>query len=513
MIELASPTGFINQLFSSITKAGSEQKEKTEAELPFALIIFTLLAASGVSPYDSWKKMRKLSFLPTFKKEADEVIRQVEVLGKDPLTVMQLRAETTTSKQYRNFLGGFVSSIRSGGKLVDYMKSQLKEIFELRANGLNRSIERIVTLVEAYSVMLIVVLCTYILFVVLSASNIGELTGGMSMSLSPTISYVIAFVFMPLLSVVFIMMAHNLQKSPFPDLKDLYKKALMFVVPAFGVIGAFALVPSLSNGLGPIGLPEVTTICLVGASIPIAIEYHNISKINYNAEDAMPSFIHNITESQKAGLSPEKSIIQATKRKDYGPFSKFLDLMRSQIEWGIPLRKTFDNLRQKIRSWFVIINFAMVVETIEVGGNSVQSLEILSEYSEKERELQINRRELLKPYVLLALMWSVLIAITTVIVAFTANLISGVVSNNVLASATPVMQSQLGTFSVGIIIQCWISGFFIGKISEGNLGAGFKHAALLTATAYASLMLSEMLMTHMFNPIQIGLNTNIGPNI
>ena len=504
---MAAPSGFIGKIFGSVKKAGGEEREKTEAELPFALMVFTLLAASGVSPYESWKKMRKLSFLPTFKKEADEVVRQVEVLGKDPLTVMLHRAETTHSKSYRNFLGGFVSSIRSGGKLVDYMRSELKAIFELRTNSLNRSIERIVTLVEAYSVMLIVVLCTYILFVVLAASSIGQLMSGAAVMISPVMSYLIAFVFMPFMSFVFILLAHNLQKSAFPDLKDLYRKAIMFIAPAFAMIGVFAIVPSLSQGLKPIGLPEVTTICLVAASLPIAVEYHRISKINYNAEDSIPSFIRDITESQKTGLSPEKSIVQATKRKDYGPFSKFLDLMRSQIEWGIPLRKTFDNLRKKIRSWFVIVNFAMVVETIEIGGNSIQSLEILSEYSEKERELQINRRELLKPYVLLAVMWSVLIAVTTTIVALTSNMISGAVSSSILPVATVSMQAQLRTFSVGIILQCWISGFFIGKISEGNLGAGFKHAAMLAAIAYVSLIASQILLTRAFQPIQFGLNS------
>ncbi|HYA77712.1 MAG TPA: type II secretion system F family protein, partial [Verrucomicrobiae bacterium] len=160
--------GFFSKIFGSISKSTSEEKEVTERELPFAVMIFTLMAASGISPYESWKKMRKLTFLPVFKKEADEVVRQVEVLGKDPLNVMLARAELTGSKLYRNFLGGFVSSIRSGGKLVDYMKSQLKSIFELRYINLHRSIEKIAALVEAYSVMLIVVLCSYILFVVLS---------------------------------------------------------------------------------------------------------------------------------------------------------------------------------------------------------------------------------------------------------------------------------------------------------------------------------------------------------
>jgi len=499
---MASSGGFVGKIFGSLTKATSEEKEKTERELPFAVMIFTLMAASGIPAYESWKKMRKLSFLPGFKKEADEVVRQVEVLGKDPLTVMMQRSENTNSKLYRNFLGGFVSSIRSGGKITDYMKSQLKAIFELRYINLNRSIEKIATLVEAYSIMLIVVLCSYVLFVVLGSSNVMQQITGSSLSISPTVSYLIAFVFMPIMSCLFILMAHNLQSSAFPDLKDLYKKALFFIPPVFVIIGLFAAVPSLSAAINPIGLPAVATICLVAASLPLAIQYWHIAKINYNAEESLPSFIRDITESQKTGLSPEKSIIQATKRKDYGPFSKFLDLIRSQIEWGIPLRKTFENIRKEIRSWFVTINFSMLVETIEIGGNSTQSLEILSEYSEKERELQVNRRELLKPYILLAFMWSILIAATTSIVSLTTNLTTNMmnsVDGSVLGSVASVgTQGQFSLFSVGIIIQCWISGFFIGQISEGNFGAGFKHAALLAATAYIALVVSQIVLGALF---------------
>jgi flagellar protein FlaJ len=495
---MKAPGGFLGKIFGFVNKAASEEREKTEAELPFAVMIFTLMAASGISPYDSWKKMRKMTFLPTFKKEADEVIRQVEVLGKDPLTVMYQRSEITNSKLYRNFLGGFVSSVRSGGKLADYMKSQLKSIFELRYINLNRSIERIAALVEAYSVMLIVVLCTYILFVVFSSSSVMDLLSSTSASISPDMSYLIAFIIMPVMSGIFILMAHNMQKSPFLDLKDLYKKALMFLIPVFAVIAAFGMIGSLQDAIRPLGLPEIATIGLVAASILPAYQYYRISKINYNAEESIPSFIRDITESQKTGLSPEKSIVQATKRKDYGPFSKFLDLIRSQIEWGIPLRKTFENLRKDIRSWFVIVNFAMMVETIEIGGNSIQSLEILSDYSEKEREMQVSRRTLLKPYILLAFMWSALIAITTTIVALTTTMMTGVVSADLASAATMAMQGQLQVFSVGIIIQCWISGFFIGKISEGNFGAGFKNSALLAATAYVSLVASQYLLAGVF---------------
>jgi len=489
--------GFVGKIFGLLSKATSEEREKIEHELPFVVMIFTLLAASGVSPYDSWKKMRKMSFLPTFRKEADEVVRQVEVLGKDPLTVMYQRSEKTNSKLYRNFLGGFITSVRSGGKIVDYMKSELKSIFELRHNALTRSVEKIATLVEAYTVMLIVVLCTYILFVVFASTNVIEMMGSASLPISPIMSYIVAFIFMPVMSLIFIMVAHNMQRSAFRDLKDLYKKAAIITAAVGAVLIVFGFVPSLLESM-PIGLPEIVTIGLVAASLLPAIQYYRIARVNYNAEDSIPSFVRDVTESQKIGLSPEKSLVHATKRKDYGPFSTFLELMRSQIEWGVPLRKTFNNMRQKVKSWFVTVNFAMMVETIEIGGNSTQSLEILSEYSEKERELQINRRAMLKPYIILAFIWSVLIAITTTIVSLTTYMMTTVVSTSLSEAAFTAMQDQMGIFSVGIILQCWISGFFIGKISEGNFGAGFQYSAMLAGTAYVSLILSQQVLAGMF---------------
>jgi archaellum biogenesis protein FlaJ (TadC family) len=411
---------------------------------------------------------------------------------------MYQRSEVTKSKLYRNFLGGFVSCVKSGGKIADFMKSELKAVFELRHIGMTRSIERIATLVEAYTVMLIVVLCTYILFVVFSSSNVLDVLSKTSLPISPTMSYLIAFLFMPVLSLVFILMAHNMQRSAFENLKDLYVRAVIFIAAAGAALIAFFAVPSLSELIKPAGLPEIAALALVFASLVPAIQYRRITRINYNAEDSIPSFIRDVTESQKIGLSPEKSIIHATKRKDYGLFSKFLDLLRSQIEWGVPLKKTFNNMRQNIRSWFVIANFAMMIETIEIGGRSSPSLEILSEYSEKEREIQINRRTLLKPYIVLAFIWSALIAVTTTIVALTTSMMTGIMSTGLSPVAFMAMQDQIRMFSVGVLIQCWISGFFIGKISEGNFGAGFQYSAMLAATAYLSLVLSQQLLSGAF---------------
>jgi len=88
--------------------------------------------------------------------------------------------------------------------------------------------------------------------------------------------------------------------------------------------------------------------------------------------------------------------------------------------------------------------------------------------------------------------------VTTTIVALTTYMMTTVVSDSLSSAAFMAMQEQMSLFSVGIILQCWISGFFIGKISEGNFGAGFQYSAMLAATAYLSLILSQHFLSIMF---------------
>jgi len=95
---------------------------------------------------------------------------------------------------------------------------------------------------------------------------------------------------------------------------------------------------------------------------------------------------------------------------------------------------------------------------------------------------------MLKPYIVLSFIWSILMALTVVSMIYILTQISfpGL-------AETPFMtiQSQVNVFSAGIIFQCWLSGFFIGKISEGTFAAGFKYSAMLIVASYASLLVSE----------------------
>ncbi len=479
-----------------------EETAEIDRELPFAALLFTLLSASGVTIYESWKKLCSISLLPTFQKEAKEIVRQVEILGYDPLTVMYKRANKTRSKNYREFLLGYVSSVRSGGNVVNYLKSKLRSIFEVQSASAIRSIEKLGTLVEAYAVMLIVTLCSYILFIVFATTSVFE---PMKMSgtpgISPVVVCVLIFFVTPMISVIFMVIAHAERKSNLVGLREPYYAAILPLIIISAFIALLAYLPMLNFLKTPQTFPLVATLCLLTVSIPPAIVYMKIAKINSDAENSIPSFLRDVTEARKIGLSPEKSIIHATKRTGYGRFTETLQLIRSQMEWGVSLRKIFGNIKRKIQTWPVLVNFLILVETIKIGGGSAAALEILTDYSEKQKDVEVNKKSLLRPYVILAFIWSILIALTTTMVAMAVYALTQISLPGATALPLEVMQDQVNLFSIGIILQCWLSGFFVGKVNEGTLAAGFKYSAMLVLTAYISLLLSQNFLGGMYGMV------------
>jgi flagellar protein FlaJ len=297
------------------------------------------------------------------------------------------------------------------------------------------------------------------------------------------------------------MIAHAERKSNLVGVKQPYYAVILPIIIVSCVIAAIAYVPPLAFLKSAETFPLVVTVCLLVVSLPPSLVYMRIARANYEAENSMPSFLRDVTEARKIGLSPEKSIIHATKRTGYGKFSETLSLIRSQMEWGVSLRKIFVTIKHKIQTWPVLVNFLILVETIKIGGGSASALEILTDYSEKQKDVEVNKKSLLRPYVILAFVWSVLIALTTTMVAMTVYALTQISLPGTAALPLETMQNEINLFSTGIILQCWLSGFFVGKVNEGTFAAGFKYSAMLVLTAYVSLVLSQNFLGSMYGVI------------
>jgi flagellar protein FlaJ len=320
--------------------------------------------------------------------------------------------------------------------------------------------------------------------------------------------YMFSFAILPLISLMFIYAADMLQISKPQSNWKVYLYPIVFI--PLGLVFLTQITLPLLFDFEPIfpkilkditsftkfaGFAEGTEACLglalalLSISIPGAISDWIISGKDSKIMEGISTFIRDIVEVRKTGLSPERCII-ALSEKDYGPFSKHLDLISMKLRWGTPIHEIFDTFAERVRDWTSKIIIFFLIDTIEIGGGTNESLETLAEFVEKNRHLEQERRSLLLPLLLIPYIGAMLLTGTTVMfLKFFQNTatiggpgIPFVMLNKVLL--TP------------LILHSFILGLTSGKLSSNNrVSAGFLHATILIIISIASIWLAENLLT------------------
>lgn len=455
-----------------------KKNPKLDREVPLAITLITLMASSGISPYESFRKLRSVDLLPATSDQARKIVREVEVLGEDPLSVIERRATSSGSSSFQDLLSGYVSTVRTGGSVVHYLESKLRSAFELQAALAKQAIDKLGMLVDAYMSILVIAMISFALAVSMSATDVPIA------SMPPIdVMNILIMIATPTISLFFIYIAHTMRESTIMGVDKMFRNATLPVAGVTTVIMVLSFLPDLRYIVSSIGLAYLLGIGLIGASILPMIKYERVARLNINAERAMPRFIRNVTETRKTGLSPIRCIIQNARGKNYGLFSKRLNSMADQLEWGVPLRRVFSTIKDELRSWPVLINLFILLEVIETGGGYADTLEALAQSSEKIQVIEEEKRNMLKPYIIIPIVVTALLSFTTIV------LIQSFISISEQPSALIVQLTT--TLSSTIILQSWMSGFFIGKVTSGAFAAGFKYAVLLGAVAMVSIFMTS----------------------
>ncbi len=458
---------------------------RLERELPYVVTLITIMAASGISPFGSFVKLARYSLLPDIMKEARKIVNRVHVLGEDPLTAMEQRANHTQSKQYRDLLMGYVATVRNGGDIASFLQSKMNSIFEYETAIARQSIAKVGGLVDAYMIMQVIALSLYVVVVALSSMPSSSLLPA-SMS-SPAMSYVIVFVVLPAISIAIMYVLDKTLTSTMVGAAGVLRQG---VTVSVGAIASFALL-SLTGMPLPIKGEYLFPIFLAGASAWPAYKMMATERNMRGMEAELPSYLRDIAESRKAGLSPEKCVIYASERLRKGEFQSVVKAFSNQLEWGVPLRKIYANLSSAMRSHSALVHFRILIEAIESGGGHAASLDILARSSEAAANTEKEKASMLKPYFMIAFMVTALMSVTTLMVSQTFV----EVGQNILPGAAPPAQNS-GVFAIGIAAQSWMTGFLMGKISTGSFAAGFRYAIMLVAiSTFATVMTLELGIT------------------
>jgi len=466
--------------------AGS-RSQALENELPYLIGYITVLAGGGISPFITLKRISKADNLfPAAAKEARRILMDIEIFGLDALSALERASRNTPNKTWSDFIGGYVAVLKTGGDAVSYLESKLKEIFAYSESKVRSGSEFIGTMAEAYiittvvmGISLVILWATQNLLGGVTTGGVGGLGG--ATQLDPSLIVLFSGMFVPVISLIFIVVIGSAQiKEPFS-----YDKPFYVWLACLPLIVIAYLVPFA-------GLPQYTRLGLglIASTAPAAIIQIRYVKAKKSVESKLSNFLRDISEIRKTGLAPEKTIEQLAGR-NYGGLTPYVQQISTQLSWGTPIRTVLENFSASVKSWVTRAMAFLLLEVVDVGGGSPRMFTNLADFTEKNAQLDKERRSMIRPYLMIPYIGAIMVVATTSMMLYFINP-PGLADAGIpaLASAA-VVKEATNVLLLCSFFQAWVMGFVAGKMGEGSAADGFKHATLLVIISIITIYVSS----------------------
>jgi flagellar protein FlaJ len=466
--------------------AMSRRKRLVESELPFFASYISIMARGGVPISKAMETFRKTPLFKGFRLEAQEFFRKLGLFGGDPMTTLEEISSHHPSQIFRDFVLGYVITLRTGGDIVRYLEARVEEFFRKQEDMLRQMIQKLGVYMELYMVTSIVGgLGLLILFTSAGWVQTGRFAAA---GYDPTILILFNFVGLPLLSTAIIYGAHTTQSRWGFELRDVIYLALfaaiisplpyLLVILTTGGYQAFSGIYTKQTILGQV---LGVAIALLTVSTPAWIAYRRAAKGLRALERYVALYIENVSGLRKTGLPPERCFIEAAK-KEHGPLNPVVRRLAAAIEMGIDMEEAAKRSLYGVRSWLVRVIFRLAIDAVKVGGGSPEIFYLLARYTSSIMEAYERLRTTLRIYVFLPYIGAILFAVTsTIYLSLVIVRPLPVIGGGGIDIATIYRLSLMA--SLASIMNAWIMGIVAGKISGLSVGEGFKHATILTLIA------------------------------
>jgi len=471
----------------------SERAMKTDLEFPFFAAYMTAMAYGGVSPERLIERLAEMRVFKALREEAIRVIREVKLFGANILSALERNAIWHPSRLYRDFILGYLTTLRTGGDVIHYLEIRTTEVFQARMEDLKSRAERVGLIVEAYAAVAVLgTMAFYIFFIIsgLVTSGGGGLGGTAGLMLYN-------FVVLPLVALAIVMILDSLLPS-MENIREPY--AYLVITAPLGLLSALVFI-SMTGALVYRGgfdvarvvkLTIAVAMALVITSVGPAVKYLTQARRERAISYRLASFFRDLSEVRRTGLSPEKSIIMLSER-DYGPLTPIIQRIAGALAIGLHVERAVRRAIRGYRNWMLRVTMRFLVDAMEVGGGSPHTIDSLARFLSTLVEINEQMRKRLRPYIVMPYFGSIMVAVTAILTL--SMLVSAIAAAGGMSSAqaqrvsfgglrvnvTPEnIHNMLLMASVAAIVNAWISGLVAGKIQDQTLASGFLHATILT---------------------------------
>ena len=216
--------------------------------------------------------------------------------------------------------------------------------------------------------------------------------------------------------------------------------------------------------------------------VPLMYRYNVFKKIR-KIEEMFPKYLSDIAENISAGMTLPQAI-RATQSGDYGALTPHVHEMAAKVTWGISFERIMEDFAKKSGSKGMKRNVQTIVETHRSGGSmdtilkSVAQSLIELEKVKKERSASVYA-QMINGYLIYIVFLGVMIGLSSVLVpAFRLD-----------ETQADLRSAFTEIFRALIVVQGLFAGLSIGKMAEGTLVAGIKHALVLVVVGYSAFLI------------------------
>ncbi|WP_319507076.1 type II secretion system F family protein [uncultured Methanolobus sp.] len=241
------------------------------------------------------------------------------------------------------------------------------------------------------------------------------------------------------------------------------------------------------------GTPIIDDVIIFSVLIcvtPPSIAFHKKYKRTSTIEEYLPTFLRDISEMSRAGLTLPNAVNTVAKG-EYGALTKEVQVMDSSMSWGVSFEDSLKTFAIRISTPIIVRSVSLITQASKAGGRVSSVLEAAARDAREVKMLERERRGNMMVYVVITYM-SFFVFIF-VIAMLTSTFVPTMAEAGRAASAAGAGSSFIGAFDPAeytrlmfhaTVIQGFMSGLVAGQMGEGSAFLGLKHSIILTLIAW-----------------------------
>lgn len=323
-----------------------DRKSRIEEETAYFLSYVNIMQSINMGLYKSFDAIRGKKVFVAMEKDAMEVVKRVEILGYTQNESLNVYAKTHPSKQFAEFVSGYLAKIVNIGNVPGYTEAKAKYFFEEYLAVWDRYQKNAQ---DIFGAILMIALILPMMISLVSVMGSAQ-SAGVMMFLGSAIS--------PLIAIAMITMLNSKQ----PSTGNSYALSYMSFLPAL-VVGFSALFAGMGSPT------SLALACFVMGTMNYMVTKKDAIKVAV-IDRMMPEFMRDITEMTKTGMNIGQIIQVQAGRKSYKKqFNDILHGISVNLNRGMNFDRAVMNINTKSKQ-VKFIMFLLARTYVTGGGTS-----------------------------------------------------------------------------------------------------------------------------------------------